>query len=238
MNLARRILSPCLPVLAPVLMAAVIPAQAADPSQYSRAETLVFADRHLVDLKSPSSLRYSFVRSGSLESGFEDQVRIDVRRNGKVCCTVQGDFLTGERRLALPEIPEAEANPVILYFLERDIREMQRLTKGRPNYFQKRIRMTMVDEAQVRDTTITFQGRELPAQEVTLSPYAKDPARSRYERFADKRYTFVLARNVPGGVYQLRTALPGALPSDPPALEEVMTLTGVEAGPAPKPSKK
>ncbi len=220
------------------LILVTMPARAADPSQFSRAENLVFADKHLVNLKPPSSLRYSFVRSGSLEAAFEDEVRIDVRRNGKVCCTVDGDFLSGERRLTLPEIPDAEANPVILYFLERDIREMQRLTKGRPNYFQKRIRMTMVDEAQVRDTTIRFQGREMPAQEVTLSPYAKDPARSRYERFADKRYTFVLAKNVPGGVYQLRTALPGALPSDPPALEEVMTLTGAEAGPAPKPNKK
>lgn len=229
------------PLLAATMTAALLiaaPARAADAAQFSRAENLVFADKHLDGLKTPSSLRYSFVRSGSLETPFEDQVRIDVERKGKTCCVVQGEFLTGERRLALPEIPDAQSNPVILYFLERDIREMQRLTKGRPNYFQKRIRMTMVDEAQVRDTTISVDGRELAAQEVTLSPYVNDPARSRYERFAGKRYTFVLAKGVPGGVYQLRTALPGALPSDPPVLEEVMTFTGVQSGAAANPSKK
>lgn len=238
MNLARSPMSPWLLAAGAALMLAAVPAGAADPSQFSRAENLVFVNKHLGNLKLPSSLQYSFARSGPMEPAFEDQVRIEVARNGKACCKVQGDFLTGERRLALPEIPDAEANPVILYFLERDIREMQRLTKGRSNYFQKRIRMTMVDEAKVRDTTISFQGRELPAKEVTLAPYVNDPARSRYERFAEKRYVFVLAEGVPGGVYQIRTALPGALPADPPAIEEVMTFTGVEAGAAPKTSKK
>jgi hypothetical protein len=108
---------------------------------------------------------------------------------------------------------------------------MQRLTKGRSVYYQKRIRMTMVNEAQVRDTTVSWQGRTLPAQEVTLTPYQTDPARSRYERFSNKRYTFVLAKDVPGGVYQIRTVMSGAQAGDPAMIEEVMTFTGTAADP-------
>ena len=218
-------------VLALALGCTALGTIAAEPDQFSDAEKLVFTDPQLANLKEPTSLRYSFVKSGTLETGFSDEVRVDVATSGKTCCLVKGSFLSGERALMLPEIPDAEANPVILYFLEHDIREMQRLTKGRSVYYQKRIRMTMVNEAQVRDTTVSWQGRTLPAQEVTLTPYQTDPARSRYERFSNKRYTFVLAKDVPGGVYQIRTVMSGAQAGDPAMIEEVMTFTGTAADP-------
>lgn len=204
---------------------------AADPSEFSRAEKLVFVDHHLSNIKTPTTLRYSFVKSGTLEPGYSDEVKVDVDTNVKTCCLVKGSFLTGERQESTPEVPDAESNPAILYFLEHDIREMQRLTKGKSNYFRKRIRMGMVDEAQVRDVKISYKGRELAAQEVTLSPYTKDPARAKYDRYADKRYTFVIAKDVPGGVYQVRTVIGGPQATDPVAIEEVMTLVGADPAP-------
>ncbi len=234
-RLARRTVAPLL--LSAFFGMTTFPALSADPSEFSRAEKLVFVEHQLANVKAPASLRYTYVKSGSLEPGFEDEVRIDVKRKGTVCCTVQGSFLSGERKMTLPEIEDAQANPVILYFLERDIREMERLTKGKSGYFRKRIRMTMVDEAKVRDTKVSYEGREVDAQEVSLTPYESDPLRARFEKYAQKRYTFVLASGVPGGVYQVKTALPGALPSDAPVLEEVMTYAGPVAGDK-QPSKK
>jgi hypothetical protein len=209
-----------------LLALTAVAARAADPSQFSQAEKLVFTDNHLANVKASSGLHYSFVKSGALEPGFQDEVRVELDRSRKV----QGSFLTGERAVRLPEIELPEANPVILYFLEHDIRDMERLTKGKSAYFRKRIRMAMVDEAKVRDTTVSLNGRTLPAQEVTLSPYQTDPARSRYERFSNKRYVFVLAKDVPGGVYQIRSVMAGAQASDPAMIEEVMTFTGTAAG--------
>lgn len=205
-------------------------ALAADPKEFSKAENLVFVNPHLANLKGgATTLRYGFVKSGALEPGFTDEVRIDVSGSGKTCCTVKGSFLSGERQLKLPEIPEAEANPVIVYFLEHDIAEMQRLTKGKSNYFRKRIRMTLVDEAKVSETTISYNGKTSVAQEVTLTPYLSDPARNRYERYAQKTYTFVLAKEVPGGVYQIRTSMSSTQPGEAAMIEEVMTLAGSEA---------
>ena len=218
--------------LALALGCSTLAAVAADTSQFSEAERLVFTDPHLANVKPPASLRYSFVKSGSLEPGFEDKVEIDVKPAGHV----QGRFLSGERAVTLPEIEQAESNPVILFFLEHDIRDMERLTKGKSAYFRKRIRMAMVDAFQVRDVRVSYGGAELPAREVTLQPYVKDPNRPRFEKYADKRYTFVLAKDVPGGVYQVRTSLPGALPSDAPVLEETLTLAGTGAVPATSPA--
>lgn len=199
------------------------PALATDPAEFSQAETLVFVEKHLDNVSGAASLRYSFVRSGTQPGGFSDEVRIDIDPARKVTAR----FLSGTRKLNLPDIDQAEANPVILYFLENDIRELQRLTDRKtPNYFRNRIRKTLVDEAVIRDTQITYNGQPVAAQEITLLPYAKDPARERYARYAEKRYTFVLSKAVPGGVYQLRTLLPGALPSDAPVVEEVLTLDG------------
>jgi hypothetical protein len=215
--------------LALALGCTALGALAADADQFSDAEKLVFTDPQLANLREPTSLRYSFVKSGALEPGFEDEVRIDVGADHKV----QGRFLTGPRSFPLPEVEHAEANPVILYFLERDISDMKRRTTAKSqNYFRTKIRMAMAEAAQVKDTRVTYAGKELPAREVTLLPYAKDPNRARYEKLADKRYVFVLAKDVPGGVYQLRTSLPGALPSDAPVMEEVLTLTGAEPGKA------
>jgi hypothetical protein len=201
---------------------------AADPSEFSRAEKLVFTDPHLANVKSASALRYTYVQSGTLEGGFEDTVVLNVKPVKPGFSAVKVAFLSGARQLQLPEIPEAEASPVILYFLERDIREMERVTKGKSGYFRKRIRLTMSDGASVRETTVSYGGRDVPAQEVTLAPYESDPLRARFEKYALKRYTFVLSSTVPGGVYQIKTALPGALPSDAPVLEEVMTFAGTE----------
>jgi hypothetical protein len=211
------------------LSTALAPAHAADPSEFSEAEKLVFVEHQLANVKVPTRLNYSFVKSGSLESGFEDAVLIDVIKVGASGSTVQSKFLSGKRNVKLPDIDGAQANPVILYFLEHDIREMERLTKGKSAYFRKRIRMTLVDEAVVRDTRITYNGNEVDAKEVSVSPYVTDPARSRYERYANKRYTFVLSNAVPGGVYQLRTVMAGAQPSDAPMIEETVTLANPAA---------
>jgi len=105
------------------LMLAAPPSTAAEDT--SPAEKALFVTNHLATLRPPTTLRYSFRKSGSLEAGFEDKVSISLRAqpDGR-CCTATAEFLSGPRRLVLPEVESAEGNPVILYFLERDIREM------------------------------------------------------------------------------------------------------------------
>src|SRR4051812_11328670 len=112
---------------------------AAAAEDYSTAERAIFMSNHLANVRPPATLHYRYVKSGSMEPGFEDRVTLRLSaRADQACCTARADFLSGERRLALPEVEAAEGNPVLLYFLERDIREMSRLTKGQSNYFRKR----------------------------------------------------------------------------------------------------
>jgi hypothetical protein len=210
------------------LMLAALPSVAAeDPSP---AEKALFVTNHLATLKPPTTLNYSFRKSGSLEQGFEDKVSIALRAqpDGR-CCSASAEFLSGPRRLVLPEVESAEGNPVILYFLERDIREMQRLTKGQPNYFRKRIRMAVYQGATMSEASASYLGRSVATRQITVTPYVDDPLRGRFEVLAGKRYVFTLSSQVPGGVVGIRSQIDGA--GGQPLLAEEMTLEGVARQP-------
>jgi len=196
----------------------------------SQAERRLFVDDHLSGVQAPTTLSYDFAKAGSLEPGHRDELRLALNAGsaGK-CCVATGQFARDPSRWSLPRIEGATANPVVLYFLEHDVREMNRLTGGQPNYFRKRIRLSLVDAATLGETTIQYRGRSVPAVEIRVTPYAHDPMRARYERFASKQYVFVLADGVPGGVYQLRTVLPSADGS--PLIDESLTLKDAAATP-------
>src|SRR5262245_38222925 len=148
-------------------------ALAAGAEDYSRAERAIFMSNQLANVRPPATLQYRYVKGGSMEPGFEDRVTLKLTaRADQKCCTAHADFLSGERRLALPEVEASEGgNPVLLYFLERDIREMSRLTKGQQNYFRKRIRMAIYHAAEMQELTLPYRGKNVAARRFTVAPY-------------------------------------------------------------------
>lgn len=196
-------------------------ARAQDP--ISAAETLLFQTDHLKNVAPAATLSYAFRKTGSAESGFDDSVELRVRAvEGAKRVTVA--FFTGTRKIAFPEVTGAEGNPVLLCFLERDIREMQRLTGGKPGYFRRGIRLALARSAKVAKTRLAFAGREFAATQITITPYAEDPLKDRIGKYASKTYVFTLSAGVPGGVYSLHTFVPGGTPNEAPLLEERLTI--------------
>jgi hypothetical protein len=203
-------------------------------ADFSPAERALFMSDQLSALKSPKTLSYRYRKAGSLEPGFDDTVKINVRKQADgQCCVASGEFLSGERRLAMPDAEDAKGNPVILFFLERDIREMQRLTKGQPNHFRKQIRMAIFEGAAVRDVSLAYNGKAVAGREFVISPYLNDPNRPRFESLATKQYTFTLSDAVPGGVYSIRAQVAGSAAAGAPLLLEELHVAGADARPAP-----
>jgi len=219
---------------APQAASAPAPAPAPAPAQtdkqdYSPAERLLFMTPQLGRVKPPQTLRYTFRKAGSFEAGFEDKVAIEfVAGADGSCCAARSEFLSGERQLKLPEVPSAEGNPVILYFLEHDIREMQRLTKGSQNHFRQRIRKSVYDGATVREVSVRWRGQTVKASEISFSPFLDDPNRPRYEKFVRKEYRFVMSDGVPGGVYAIRTVIPSGEVQAAPLIIEELYAEGAE----------
>lgn len=195
--------------------------------EYSTAERLLFLSDQLSPLRPPLTLTYRFRKSGSLEPGYEDRVAIELRAapDGS-CCAASGRFLSGERAVALPELEQAKANPVLLYFLEHDVRDMNRLTKGSQAYFRKRIRLAIAEGAKIRDVALPYQGRTIAGRLVEIEPYRDDPTRQRYARYADKGYRFLVSEAVPGGIYGVLTVMRAPAAGEPPLLVEQMFIEG------------
>ena len=193
--------------------------------EFSPAEHALFMTDHLGALTTPITLRYTFRKIGSLEENFTDKVAVALKAQPKAqCCITSTEFLGGARRIKLPEVELARGNPVILHFLERDIHEMQRLTKGQANYFRKRIRMAVFNGAKISDVEVHYKGKAIAARQITISPYSDDPLRTRYEKLADKQYIFTLSKDVPGGVYAIRALVSGASAGEPPLLAEELVF--------------
>lgn len=199
-----------------------------DKQDFSPAERILFMARHLDNVKLPSTLRYRFTQSGSAEPGVEGAATVTVRAmaGSKACCQASGSFLSGEREVSLPPLDVAEGNPVVMYFLENDIRTMNRLTKGSQTYFRKRLRMAIYNGATVQPVRLQWQGREVEGQEIVLRPFTDDPNAFRFQKYVGKEYRFLLSQAVPGGVYAIRTFVGPEAGGTEPLLREELLIEG------------
>jgi len=197
---------------------------------HSEAEKLLFKANHLKKFTKPAKLHYIFVKTGTLEQSFQDKVEISVDKimpdGGKNITT---RFLSGPNKINYPPTEEARSNPILLYFLERDIREMKRLTGGQPYYFRKRIRIALADHAEVRPVTIVYDGKEVNGKEIKITPYVNDDLKARFGKHVGKYYLFTLSDKIPGEVYQLRSVTPnnqsGGSSKEQPLIEETLTFS-------------
>lgn len=229
MNAIARMLSTCGLILGVVLL---FPGAARAANDLSAAEQALFMGNQIGKLRPPLTLRYGYRKTGTLEERFKDTVDVMLTaRSDGTCCAASARFFTGARAMRQPDVEASQGNPAILYFLERDIREMERLTKGKANYFRTRIRMAVYQGASIRNLTLLYRGRPVAVQEISISPYVDDPNRSRYEKLVNKQYLFLLADSVPGGLYGIRTQINGESGDDPPLMAEEMLIDGAEPAP-------
>ena len=207
-------------------------AQAADPSQFSEAERQLFVRPHLATVAPPTTLYYRYQRTGTLQPAATDEATLKLSGDGASRSAAM-DFLHDDRRLELPPIDYVEQNPIILHFLEREVRQLKDLTGGAVNFYRNRIRKALAGDATVRATRIDYDGRQVDGVEIRIDPYADDPARSRFEKFADRYYVMVLSPEIPGEVYQLKAELrdgPAGSSTGAVVHEEVLTFERKERG--------
>ncbi len=178
--------------------------------EISQPEKILFQSKHFGTIKKPTQVRYAYHQEAAAPDAFDDTVTLTVRKvNADGTASVAAQFLTGSHAIAIADIDQAQGNPAILGFLERDIAEMKRLTGGSTNYFRKRIRLALAaPDAAVKTITVNYAGHPIAAQEITVRPYVDDPLKDRFGKFVEKEYVFVISDVIPGSVYQVYTTLP------------------------------
>lgn len=212
-----------------VFAAAALAAGAAAGEEYelTAAQKLLFDSDQLKDLPASATVRYRFHKSGALEPGFDDAVEMTVNGlepDGRRDLSFH--FLTAPRAIDFEPMRQFRGNPLVMLFLERDVREMKRLTGGSDLYFRNRIRHALArPDTQVAPTTIEWRGRTVPATEVIIHPFVADALIDRYRQFEQKEYRITLSDAVPGMLYAARAVTPGP-EGGPPLMDERMILEG------------
>ena len=176
----------------------------------SAAEKTVFMAPHLAGIEAPATLRYAYEEKAAAKPLVRDSADLTLDRDGPDAYRVSARFLSGERQLSLPVISGATANPVVLYFLENDVRKMHADLGGSTNYFRRRIRLAFAESAQIAPVHFTLAGQAHDGTRVRIEPFRDDPEAARMKGQDRKHYEFIFSPTVPGGVFDLRAAVPAA----------------------------
>ncbi|WP_408302635.1 MULTISPECIES: hypothetical protein [Paraburkholderia] len=179
---------------------------AANADEISAAERLIFTTDHLPGVQQQTELDYTFLSSNQ-PAHSTDVVKVLVLSPDNA----KGDAQVSDHSGAVP-LPNAglQCNPVIIYFLERDITEMQNLTGGQRRYFQQRLRLALAAGPKIETVTSQIGGKTVKARQIVVQPYLGDPNAERFAQYTGKRYTFLIADSLPGRVALIRTDVPGA----------------------------
>jgi hypothetical protein len=212
------------------LLAASAGSHGAEPERdlrpLSPAQVALFETDHLKMIEGTKRLEYRFTREASdAPAGIADRVALDLRPRNDGSKDIFANFLSGERHKNFPPLIGFRGNPLVMYFLERDVEEMRRQTGGTAVYFRNRIRNAFVDQAQLRAVEVEQDGRTLSATEITLHPFRHDARLGAYPWLQDKRYRFVLSDAVPGSLYELRSEVPGEA-GQPARVKETIVFAG------------
>ena len=201
--------------------------QTEDTRPLSPAQVLLFETPHMQNLSHPETLAYAYTRDGA--AGFTDTVTLHVRQvNPDGTKDVAFDYLTGPRRIAFPELDHFRGNPLLMLTLERDVTEMKDQLGLSASYFRNKIREGFVSAATVAPGTYLLGGKEVPAQVVTLRPFAGDERLERISQIQAKTYMFTLSDAVPGGIAEIRIAMPADARMGAPAFEQRTTFQDVQ----------
>jgi hypothetical protein len=215
-------------LLAAAAVVAAAPAGAADT-----VADKVFAADLLAKVTSPAVLRYRYEMSGAtIDRPFDSVVRMDVREIGPDGAKkVWFEMFEGPNRRQFGPTAAREQNPLVIVFLQRDVTAMGNMTGGASGYFQQQIRRAFTKPAEVSAVEVELDGRKVQATRVVLRPFRDDPSIARFPQFKDKAYEFVVAPEVPGGVYRLGTSVPD--PTGKVVLAESVTFAGIDPAATP-----
>lgn len=172
-----------------------------------------------------TGLTYRFVRKSSNEAAygpsFEDRIRLEVEAGAKPEeRTVAVEMFSGERRRAAGPFEDVTTNPVLLLFLERHVQDLSRLLGANPRYLKNAIRSALRDRADVQATEALVEGRPVPAQSVSVEPFAGDPHKARMKGLEGLTYTFIVSPEVPGQIAEIHAT--AALADGTIGLEEAL----------------
>ena len=187
----------------------------------------VFGASLLSPVTRPVVIEYRYELKGqTIEQPVSSRVEMAVREvSPEGDKKIWFDMFEGASRRQFGPTAAREMNPLVLVFLQRDVTGMGNLTGGASGYFQQQIRKGFGEPAEVTPLEVDVDGRRVQATRIVMRPFRGDASIERFPKFRDKAYEFVVAAEVPGGLYRIASVTPDAAGGI--VLEESMTFARV-----------
>ncbi len=214
-------------VLLLVCAAAAPAAEDSSEDGLSDAQIALFRTPHLDNVTQPVTLEYDYRRDAGPDDSFVDTVTMtvtDIAEDGAK--TVTFGYLTGPNHRPFESVADFRGNPLIMVFLEDDLRRMTAELGGGGVYMRNRIRHAFRERGQAQPVTFDLNGRTVEGTKVTVAPFVGDKNRSRLGDYERKVYEFVVSPEVPGGIFRMRSTVPSPSPPGQPLTEDSLTYRG------------
>ncbi len=190
-----------------------------DAGGYTREQRLLFDTPHLDNVRARASLYYDFHQHGSTAEVIEDrEILLEITDVSERGMNLETAFLdaAGNRTYAVENF---RGNPILMFFLEWDVGKMDDASVVSRHHFRHLLRNAFRDAGSEK-VTFAYGGRDVNGHKVSFDPLASKKGDPKYKNYPAKRYEFIIADDVPGGVYSIATRIPA-----PTAKGEVLEYT-------------
>ncbi|MCT7374293.1 hypothetical protein [Chelativorans salis] len=182
------------------------------------AASAIYGFNQLAALDGDTTLVFDYRLDGdAIAPPFTDRIVLNFSRqgvgkeDGGATFSVDGTMFARTRKQTIPSISASRVNPILLIFLQHDVAQMNGNTGGSGGYFRNAIRRALgaPGEGKTEVATVTFGGRSIPAKLITLRPFENEANEQRMPSLARKIYRIMVSEEVPGGIYEIQTEVPG-----------------------------
>lgn len=218
------------PFAALAALALLIPA-AAGASDLPKPTDILFNRPHISNIAAGTVLNYKFLRKPSNEqmlgAGFSDDITVTIESDateGKKNVLVQ--MYTGDRARDPQRITGMDGNPMMVVCLDSAVSHFRQLAGGDAAYLKNTFSRYLAEHATIAPVKISYKGENVDGYQITATPYAEDPSRSKMGGFENATFKIVLSDKIPG---YLATMIADFNNTDKaaPTLLETTTLEGV-----------
>jgi len=219
-----------IPVAALALLAMLFPA-AAGASDLPKPTDLLFNRPHISNIAAGTVLNYKFIRKPSNEqtlgAGFTDDINVTIESDateGKKNVLVQ--MYTGERARDPQRITGMDGNPMMVVCLDSAVAHFRQVAGGDSAYLKNTFSRYLAERATIAPVKISYKGAEVDGYEITATPYADDPAKSKMGGFENATFKIALSEKIPGYLARVIADINNT-DKAAPTLLETTTLEGV-----------
>lgn len=190
----------------------------ADHAAFAEEKTatdLIFAAPYLRQVPHQTAISYSYSHETAAPeefgANFEEAVTVAVNDPALPggFNSVAIELNAKAHRYALGPFENTSGNPVVMMFLERDLQQMRSRVGGAPVLFRNTIRRAFREVAEVEKVSLIVDGQSVEGRKITIRPFVDEEQTGQFGRFTGKIFETVVSDAVPGGIFAMRSIVPG-----------------------------